>query len=155
MMDPEGEMRRFLRPFGVEVPKNIIVKGRRIYQVSDELRDAIKDVKLDSYSIGLPLGELTLKGFKPSFPLLDRMKGTSNKVVINREAEWLFVCGRDVFKDNILKKGDLKNTFLVVNKHNEVLGLGELMKSNKGQMIHNLLDRGDFLRREEKRKKKK
>ena len=79
----------------------------------------------------------------------------TNKVVLNKKASWLFICGRDVFQQGIIKaigsqrKGDCT---LVLNEFGECLGFGVLTASLKEQSgkiaIRNVLDVGDFLRRE-------
>lgn len=144
---------KFVKKFKVDFPSNVIVKGKRLYLASKELQDFLADVPLDSFSVGLPLGELSTKGFMPSLALLDLLKDSENKLVIKDDAEWLFTCGRDIFADKVLRKGDhLKEPFLIVNKKNEVLGLGKFDHSDKKGTILNVMDRGDFLRREEKRK---
>jgi len=56
----------------------------------------------------------------------------------------MFLCGRDAFADNIVKANVNSGLVLVQNEKDENLGLGIL--NEKG--IRNILDRGDFLRRE-------
>jgi archaeosine-15-forming tRNA-guanine transglycosylase len=84
-------------------------------------------------------------------------KETSSRVVVDDHTEWLFICGRDIFKKGILKiegtkrKGDHT---LILNKHGECLGFGRLIldlnEKIAGQQIavKNISDLGDFLRRE-------
>lgn len=85
------------------------------------------------------------KSFEPSLYLLERIsKVSKNKVFVNKESEWLFLCGRDVFEKNILKNDATKHIFLVQNENDENLGLGMFTRG----MVKNLMDRGDFLRRE-------
>ncbi len=154
-MKPEQALKEFLKTYDAETPENLIIKGKRIYQASEKLKETAKKIPQEYFSIGIPIGEIKGKNFKPSFELLDRIKKTNNKVIINEEGEWMFICGRDVFEKNIIKKGEVKKEFLVMNEKEEVLGIGELRREKKKTIIKNKLDRGDFLRREEKRKKKK
>ncbi len=80
-------------------------------------------------------------------------------IIVDKKTAWLFICGRDVFKQGILKlmgtkrKGDYT---LVLNEHKECLGFGKILhdihkerEANK-VVVKNILDIGDFLRRERK-----
>jgi len=98
-------------------------------------------------------------GFFPSFNLLNLLVGVAaNKIVVDRKAAWLFICGRDIFSEGIVKvmgskrKGDVT---LVLNEFGECLGFGTVMDILNGSAgnvaVKNVLDVGDFLRREEKR----
>jgi len=65
-----------------------------------------------------------------------------NLITVNEIGEKLFLYGRDVFKENIIK-GDLKKgKKLVLNSHNECLGIGFW----DGKILRNIRDRGMFLR---------
>ena len=87
--------------------------------------------------------------FEPSLFLLEQLsKKSKNKVFVNEEAEWLFLCGRDVFPSNIVKDASKEKIFLVQNERDENLGLGMKTKHKGKKIIKNLKDRGDFLRRE-------
>lgn len=154
MIKPEEQLKEFLKEYDQEEIKNTVTRGRRIFLIKKELM-FIKEMKEKFFSAGLPLGEATSKGFKPSFALLDLIKNTKNKVMISEKAEWLFLCGRDAFKKSIIKEYEPKERFLVINEKEEVLGIGKKEKKGKKEVIKNLLDRGDFLRREEGRKVKK
>ena len=97
------------------------------------------------------LGRQERSDFVPSFQLLDRiMVHTARKVTLNEKAAWLFICGRDIFKEGILEahagflEGDL---VLLQNTLGECLGIGKWQVGKK-IAITRVLDRGDFLRRE-------
>ena len=89
----------------------------------------------------------------PAFPDLLSEK-TQKKVSINSKAEWLFLCGRDVFETSVMKNNsglscsELKsgNLVLVQNEKDENLGVGRVGE----KMIKNLLDKGSYLRDEGK-----
>jgi ribosome biogenesis protein Nip4 len=82
-------------------------------------------------------------------------KGEANKIVVDRKAAWLFVCGRDIFRRGILavhgsrRKGDY---VLVLNEFGECLGFGKITHSldavETQVVVKNISDVGDFLRRE-------
>ena len=94
--------------------------------------------------------------FFPSFNLLNMLVDVAaNKIVVDQKAAWLFICGRDVFRTGIVKvmgskhKGDAT---LVLNEFGECLGFGTIMdnlnESDSKVAVKNVLDIGDFLRRE-------
>ena len=124
--------------------KNIPYKkvGDKYYLVNEELENFEKEIPLEPLSEGIFLGEDKKDVFYPSIGLLNLLK--INKVVIDSKAEWLFLCGRDITFNHIVKKDEIKSIFLVQNEKEEILGLGKM----KDNFIANVLDRGDFLRRE-------
>jgi ribosome biogenesis protein Nip4 len=112
----------------------------------------------DFYYAGMYLGKVKNGKFFPSFNLLTMLaEGKANKIVVEKKAAWLFICGRDVFRTGILtvygsrRKGDHA---LVLNEFGECLGFGRIVRSlvgaaEKGEVaVKNISDIGDFLRRE-------
>jgi ribosome biogenesis protein Nip4 len=109
------------------------------------------------YYAGIYLGKVKNGKFFPSFNLLAMLaEGEANKIVVERKAAWLFICGRDILGKGILKvhgsrkKGD---HVLVLNEFDECLGFGRILcgldKAAKGEIVvKNVSDIGDFLRRE-------
>jgi ribosome biogenesis protein Nip4 len=148
----------FASRFGNEITFNkelIIEKNERYYLFNPRLK---KDVQSDFYYAGLYLGKIGKNGgFFPSFNLLNLLVDVvANKIVIDQKAAWLFICGRDVFCKGVVKamgskrKGDVT---LVLNKFGECLGFGRIVDLNNsgGEIaVHNVLDAGDFLRREKR-----
>jgi ribosome biogenesis protein Nip4 len=132
--------------------RHIITKKDRYFLITDQ----IQELAGDFFYAGMYLGK-TRKGlFFPSFPLLTMIsEEDANKVIVDRRAEWLFVCGRDLFGKGIVtlkgspKKGDLT---LVLNEDNECLGFGKIVhdlnEKKEGVAVRNIADVGDFLRRE-------
>ena len=155
MSSVQESLAQFAKPFGISLPENIIWQGKQAFLVPPEVQAVADQIDGSPFAIGLPLGEADKKGFRPSFALLDLLKETENKITIMNEAEWLFTCGRDIFLDKVKAKGKLKEVFLVVNEQGVVLGLAKKEQKGKNLIYKNLFDRGDFLRREEKRKKKR
>jgi ribosome biogenesis protein Nip4 len=85
--------------------------------------------------------------------LLAEKKASS--IIVDKKTEWLFICGRDIFKQgivNIVGAGSKGEHVLVLNKRGECLGFGrivcDLSKTERGLAVKNILDIGDFLRRE-------
>ncbi len=91
------------------------------------------------------LGMMTRNKFRPSIALIDLIASkTARKAVVNDKSAWLFICKKNILKEGIIRKAVDEGLVIVVNKENEVLGYGKIT----GAGITNLLDRGDFLRRE-------
>jgi 60S ribosome subunit biogenesis protein NIP7 len=126
--------------------------GRNYFWLSNELKELKDSIKIEPYSAGLPLGQIKNNKFMPSIALLDILNYyTDQKLVINKKGETMFLYGKDVFEDNLENIGKISTDqgfYLVLNEKNEVLGYGELIKKEKNKLLLNLLDRGDFLRRE-------
>jgi ribosome biogenesis protein Nip4 len=110
----------------------------------------------DFFYAGSYLGITKGKKFFPSFILLRMVaENKANKVVVGSKAAWLFICGRDIFKQGIVKVEGSKQKSahtLVLNQHGECLGFGRILRDlgeEKGEVVlRNISDIGDFLRRE-------
>ena len=136
----------------------IAKKQSRIFLLNNKLKNLVAQ---DFYYAGVYLGKAKRGVFFPSFTLLAMIgEQGANKVVVDDRTEWLFVCGRDIFKQGIItvsgsrKKG---THTLVLNKQGECLGFGRILcnldaEENKRKVVvKNVSDIGDFLRRERKR----
>jgi len=129
-------------------------KAGRSFLLNEAL---LKVVRKDFYYAGTYLGKVKNGKFFPSFNLLTMLaKGEANKIVVEKKAAWLFICGRDIFRKGILavrgsrKKGDHT---LVLNEFGECLGFGKIIGSldeaaKTEVAVKNISDVGDFLRRE-------
>ncbi|NLE04554.1 MAG: hypothetical protein GX638_07115 [Crenarchaeota archaeon] len=146
----------FADHFGAKLSLNsefIIQQGQCFFLLNSRLR---KMLHKDFFYAGLYLGKIKDDVFFPSFGLLKMIADIAeNKVVLDRKGAWLFICGRDVFKKSIIRVcGDsqLGNLTLVVNEFGECLGFGQIIENlaNCGAVVvvKNLVDVGDFLRRE-------
>ena len=114
-----------------------------LFKVNKDVREVVEKIDERVVYAGIKIGE-EKKHFKPTLHYLDEQaKKDDNKVFVNDKAEWLFLCGRDVFMENIVKNNAKKNTFLVQNERDENLGLG----SFKGKVIMNKYDKGLYLRK--------
>ena len=117
----------------------------------------LKVIRNDFYYSGMYLGKVKNGKFFPSFNLLMMLaQRKANKIVVDKKAAWLFICGRDIFHKAIIdvfgsrKKSDHT---LVLNEFGDCLGFGRIVRSLDGSMknevaVKNVLDVGDFLRRE-------
>ncbi len=142
----------------VNLDESLIVKKKnRYYLLTEKLK---RQVPRDFFYAGLYLGKLKGTSFFPSFLLLTMMaEGRANKVVVDKNTAWLFICGRDVFKQGIVeaKVAQRKGNYtLILNEHNECLGFGKILRNIRKEkdankvVVKNVLDIGDFLRRERK-----
>ena len=131
----------------------LVEKEGKYYLLNKKLR---KRISSDFLYAGTYLGKTRHKEFVPSFPLLNMIAKTdASKAYVDEKTEWLFICGRDVFKRGIKKttgtagRGDYT---LVMNLRGECLGFGQFLvdftKERESVAVQNLLDLGDFLRRE-------
>jgi len=74
---------------------------------------------------------------------------SERKVFINKKSEWMFLCGKDIFKKGIEKIEIPKKRGLIFvqNKFNENLGLAKFMQ-DANVPLKNILDKGAYVRKE-------
>jgi ribosome biogenesis protein Nip4 len=94
----------------------------------------------------------TKREFIPSASLLrelGKIEGL-NKVWVNDRIGWLFVCGRDIFEESIIKAdGALEEgAYFLVMLGEYCLGYVRIQTRDGTKMLRNVFDLGDFLRRE-------
>jgi len=101
--------------------------------------------KLKPEAIGLYLGKDVKEQFIPSPNLLNILKDhTKEKIILDEKTAWLFICGRIIFEESVLKTTGMNKRKLVLNQEGEVLGVAKQIKD----FYKNVFDLGDFLRRE-------
>lgn len=142
----------------ISLDENRIVRNRnRYYLLSKKLK---QQVPKGFFYAGEYLGAVKGSSFFPSFLLLSLLaKRKTNKLIVDKKTAWLFICGRDIFQQGIIKENHLKkgDHVLVLNEHNECLGFGKIMHNLRGVpdakkvAVKNILDLGDFLRREKRK----
>ncbi|HLE74872.1 MAG TPA: hypothetical protein VI864_02355 [Candidatus Bathyarchaeia archaeon] len=146
----------FAFQFGAKIALNaelMVKKGGRYFLLNENLKRLIRR---DFYYAGTYLGKVKNGKFFPSFNLLAMLaKGEANKIVVDRKAAWLFICGRDVFRRGVVavygsrRKGAYT---LVLNEFGECLGFGKITHGLDAEetqvVVKNISDVGDFLRRE-------
>jgi ribosome biogenesis protein Nip4 len=152
-------IKNFTSLFGtrIDLDRNLTVKNQnRYFLVNENLK---KLLSTDFFYAGTYLGKTKHGKFSPSFNLLRMIAmKKANKIIIDKNTEWLFICGRDIFKKGITnvigskRKGDHT---LVLNQYGECLGFGRILcrldSDKDGVVVENILDIGDFLRREKRR----
>jgi len=135
----------------------MLKRGNRYYLLEKNIKTLTAG---DFFYAGTYLGKIKGETFFPSFALLAMMaKQRANKTTINARSEWLFICGRDIFKQGIVEVTGprRKGTYtLILNERRECLGFGKILRDPKDErsrpqpVIRNITDVGDFLRRERK-----
>jgi ribosome biogenesis protein Nip4 len=149
-------MRDFANLFGVDVGLNenlVVKKGDQYFLVTEDLK---KVMSKGFFCVGSYLGKVEDGVFSPGFEFLRMLsQKDANCIIVDQKTEWLFICGRDVFKRGITgTKGSTKrgDYVLVLNKNGETLGYGRVTcdfdEVKKGVAVKDILDLGDFLRRE-------
>ena len=140
----------------------IVKKKKRYFLLNEKLKNQIQQ---NFFYAGVYLGKLKGSIFFPGFPLLTMIaESKANKIVVDKKTAWLFICGRDIFKKGILKANGTKRKgdhTLVLNEHTECLGFGKILRNiSKEQdankvVVKNVLDIGDFLRREKQQSRQR
>jgi 60S ribosome subunit biogenesis protein NIP7 len=142
----------FIRDFTDKSIGNIIKIRNRYYLADKELVELKQKIKLEPEAIGLFLGEEIKNDFKPSPALIDEIaKISTRKIFVNEKGEWLFLCGRDLFGKSVIKANTNYGLVLVQSMRDENLGYGKFIGNINDKeriVIKNLLDKGDYLRRE-------
>ncbi|MBU2561240.1 MAG: hypothetical protein KKD17_03000 [Nanoarchaeota archaeon] len=154
---------RFTGQFTDQKLLHVMKIGRQFYQVLPELRELMEKVSKSTsrqpFSAGVFLGEEKGRDFRPSISLIDLISHASERwVMVDDNSEWLFLCGRDIFGKSVIKANVKEGMAIVRNKAGEVLGYGEItgrLENSDRVFLKNILDRGDFLRREMGRKGRK
>jgi ribosome biogenesis protein Nip4 len=157
------EIKNFVAQFNASIAldESRVVRNRnRYYLLSKKLQH---QAPKGFFYAGSYLGAVKGASFFPSFLLLTMMAETkANKLVVDEKTAWLFICGRDIFMKGILKDANLKkgDYTLILNECNECLGFGKTACNLRGEAdadkvaVKNILDIGDFLRREKRQPKR-
>ncbi|HUW48137.1 MAG TPA: hypothetical protein VMW36_05300 [Patescibacteria group bacterium] len=150
------EINDFASLFGSSLSLNeqlVVKKQNRHFLLNEALK---KSVSTDFFYAGTYLGKTVGGKLFPGFELLRLLaEKKARSIVVDKKTEWLFICGRDIFKQGIINtvgSGRKGEHVLVMNDHAECLGYGiivaDLDKIERGLAAVNVLDIGDFLRRE-------
>jgi ribosome biogenesis protein Nip4 len=139
---------------GISLDETLIVKKDSRYFLLDQNLKQL--ASKDFLYAGTYVGKVKDGRFFPSVSLLELIaRKEANKVTVDKKTEWLFICGRDIFGQGIVKvvgSGKKEDYTLVLNLYGECLGFGKILCNlngkRQGVVIKNILDIGDFLRRE-------
>lgn len=146
----------FAMQFGAKFvlnPEFVVKTNQRYYLINPRIK---KLMCKDFFYSGLYLGQFKNDVFFPSFNLLNMIaKVATNKVFLDKKTAWLFICGRDIFRKGITTVLGIQENgsfTLIINEFGECLGFGQIIEkmdsSGDRIVIRNILDVGDFLRRE-------
>jgi ribosome biogenesis protein Nip4 len=127
----------------------LIKKSRFLFAASSELHNFMKEMSTDFFSIGTPLGE-TKRDFIPTPELVDFLSHHSDrKVFIGPKSEWMFLCGKDIFRKGIANNTLEKNRgrVFIFNKYEENLGIAKFME-NRDVPLQHIMDKGAYVRKE-------
>jgi len=147
-------MRKFLEGVGsslaVDEGRLLRINNRR-FTVGEDIEACILRGRSLVYA-GKLLGK-DRNLFHPSPALLQEVasgQGPLNRVHVDREVGWLFVCGRDIFEESILRREGAfeEGALSLVMLDGECLGYGRVETFEGRRMLRNVFDIGDFLRRE-------
>ncbi|ADB57627.1 PUA domain-containing protein [Archaeoglobus profundus] len=163
----EKVVKSALRAFGSEnflEENELLIKdsegAKELYALSKDLANFINRVKLNYVCVGIKVGEVgsrrlrfTLEG---SFYLIRREK---KKVYVDEKGEMLFLYGRDIFARSVVKVTDdveENDVVFVCNSKGDILGLGKSRfdasrykdVEEDRVVVENLVDRGEYLRKE-------
>ena len=147
-----SELKDFLTALGAvyePVGERVNLNDRR-FVVNPEVAARIHDRSRMIYAGDL-LGR-TKREFIPSASLLrglGKMKGP-NKVWVDDRVGWLFVCGRDIFEESIVRAEGLleEGAYFLVILGDDCLGYVRVETQDGRRLLRNMFDLGDFLRRE-------
>ena len=123
------------------------------YLISKEIQQLIDKISYEPEYAGVFLGEIKKKNFQPSVALIEILSGLSDKkMFLDSHASWLYLCGRDAMAKSIIKSNVNRGLVLVQDERDNNLGYGQIMgkllpKTDK-IVVKNILDKGDFIRRE-------
>ncbi len=148
----------FARLFGAKLSleRGLVVKRKDKFFLLGSGLKKLAEKHGDWLFAGIYLGKIENGKFFPSFPLLSMIADQAqNKVIVDDKAAWLFVCGRDLFKEGVLEAYGSRSKgayTLIFNRYGECLGFGRMEKgldeARSGTVIKNVFDIGDSLRRE-------
>lgn len=143
-------LKRFLKQVGSKMDPEVLSIDSKRFTLNQEL-ERLQFSRKNLVYAGTYLGR-NRRLFEPGSPLLQMLAAEENtrRVRLDRDAAWLFVCGRDIFEENIRSvEGvlELGRHYLVLFD-GRCIGYGRYETSAGIHVIRNLFDLGDFLRRE-------
>ena len=140
---------------------NRLVNKKEVH-LTTKTSQAILHLKtLQSYQVGLAIGELRNKKFIPLLPgaeIIARYSVNFPYVVVNEIAEGLVLYGRDILGESVVEVSNRLNqnkTVIILNKNRESLGVGRTRFSGealfqKGEAtVYTLFDAGMYLRNQD------
>jgi 60S ribosome subunit biogenesis protein NIP7 len=141
------------------VDKDAKGRIREVYALSKDLVKFLELYKLNFVHAGLKVGEVGSRRFRfsleGSFYLAKKDK---KRVYVNEKGEMLFLYGRDIFAESVLRAtSDVEENDIVFvcNRNGDILGIGKarfdarrIKEAGSRVVVENLVDRGEYLRKE-------
>ncbi|MFP4112111.1 MAG: hypothetical protein ACLFPQ_01355 [Candidatus Woesearchaeota archaeon] len=125
--------------------KSIYFEDNKYFLIDAKAKKLKENISRSVFSAGLFMGEIKKQEFIPSLALIDKLSTFSeNKVFVDKKAEWLFLCGRDIFEKSVHDSEGERGIVFVQNLKDENLGLGKFEKKE----VTNIIDKGYYLRKE-------
>jgi len=152
-MNTTMNIQQFLQTFGIKRTIDAQIVSRSYFIVKD--RNFLG--KHPIYS-GECIAHIRGPVLIPSIDFLQQISKEARKhIIVNEKAEWLFICGRDIFAKGIASHNNpaMNDRVVILNQHKECLGYGDVIAPLDGKrvVIKRLFDIGDLLRRERKSRK--
>ncbi len=143
----------FLKPFGIKKETGAQIVGRSYFIVKDK-----NFLGKNPLYTGECMAHIRGPVLIPSINFLQQIGKEARKhVILNPKAEWLFICGRDIFAKGIASHNNpaMNDRVVILNQHKECLGYGDMTAplTDTRVVIKRLFDIGDLLRRERKSRK--
>ena len=153
-MDCLAHVKEYVKSFGCSSfldASRLHLQGSSLYLISDALQQLIADTDEPVSTPGALVASCSSKGVVPSLMLLEFISSNGGaSVTVSSKGAWLFVCGRDVFSENITSKSvSLKSPCIVKDQQGGVLGTGVLLSKQGSLMLKHHFDIGVYLRREQ------
>ncbi len=141
-------LRRFLRDIGSSYePADVVNINNKRFTSTPELPIEVPEQVYTGFYLGQ-----NKQRFIPSSLLLQRLaeEPETHKAYVDRDTAWLFVVGKDIFDENIIKRTDgvRLGGYCLVMFGDHCIGYGRYESSRDIRVVKNLYDVGDFLRRE-------
>lgn len=145
-------LQEFLQPFGIKQAPEAQQIGRSYFIVKENIPGAVYNGECIAHIRGPVL--------IPSITFLQKIGKEARKhVILKEKAEWLYICGRDVFAKGIASHNnpEVGDRVVILNEQKECIGYGDMVEpfDTKRTVIKRLFDIGDLLRRERKSRKVK
>ncbi|MBW2969877.1 hypothetical protein KY319_02015 [Candidatus Woesearchaeota archaeon] len=145
-------LQEFLKPFGIKQAPEVQLVGRSYFITTENIPGAVYNGECIAHIRGPVL--------IPSVTFLQKIgKEAKKHVILTEKAEWLYICGRDIFTKGITSHNnpEVGDRVVILNQYKECLGYGDMVAplDTKRTVIKRLFDIGDLLRRERKSKKVK
>ncbi len=153
MKNQTMNIQEFLKQFGITKETGAQAVGRSYFIVKDK-----NFLGRHPIYAGECIAHIRGPVLIPSIDFLQQIGKEARKhIIVNAKAEWLFICGRDIFAKGIASHNNpaMGDRVVILNQHKECIGFGDVIAPLDGKrvVIKRLFDLGDLLRRERKSRK--